>query len=154
MARRKRKPMETTMTIDVMELPANERGLAPAVVERFDRAQSTLVNPHSTDRQRDAAFATIKGIQKAPQIAADRLWRADAMQETVSLAEARGEAVEKVRGETRVSNRDGLRSAFTSGKLTLDQYETGLAFRRAWQSRSADVGSQLGSLGQIGRAHV
>ena len=65
------------------------------------------------------------------------------MQETVSLAHARGEAVEQVHGRLRVTSRDGLQSLFEQGGMEPPEYEAGMLYRRCYEALSAGPRSNL-----------
>jgi hypothetical protein len=127
------------------ELPANERGLPPDQVERFDKARADLLNPRLAlkEGQKDERARTMGNVEDLPKQAAEKVWRATAMLETVALAKARGEDVQ-TKGAVRVNSHDGLWSVFDLGKLTHAQLDDGLFYREGWESRSADMGSQLG----------
>lgn len=138
----------------LIQLPANERGLSIDQVQRFEKARAELLSPRLalTEEQKDTRAQIMAHVENAPKALAEKEWRETALAETVALAQARGEEVERST-VIRVNSRDGLKSLHDLGKLTREQYEEGVEYRRAMEARSGDVGSQLGNEGGGGSAH-
>ncbi len=148
-------PKAAPASVLVIELPANERGLPPDQIARFDRARAELLAPRSvlSDVQRDQRVRAMAAIENRLRQEAEKAWREQAVAETLALARGRGEEVQ-TRGAIRVNSHDGLRLLWERDppKLTAEQYDAGCYFRRGWESRSQDVGSQMGAE-QNGSAH-
>lgn len=128
-----------------IELPAEERGLPPEQVERYDQAREDLNNPRLrlSDKQRDARAATMGVVERRPIETRDREWRERTEAETAALAVARGEEVGRTKaGGLRIMSRGGLQQAYEDGhldpvhgKLTAtDMYEAAKAYRNAYEA--------------------
>lgn len=69
-------------------------------------------------------------------------------EETVALAEARGEEVHRgARGQVSVTSRDPLLSLLRGGRLTHDQFDAGAKVKEMYERRFASLGSQMDGLG-------
>jgi hypothetical protein len=132
-----------------IELPDDERGLSAETIARITRLQERANNPRLGKEQRTAARQELARLEHSRQAILDQNWRAATTAETVALAHARGEEVEMMKsGSVRMKTRDGLQSALeVKDGLSPEQYDAGKAFREAWESRSGDIGSQLGNEG-------
>lgn len=140
---RKAKPKapEPEKTMLAIKLPESERGVGLSALARFDKAQRALANPMTKPRAREEHARTVARIEAAPKEAADKAWQDSTMTETMDLAEARGEVVDKKR--RRILSRDPLDSL--SRHLTIEQQETGKRCRDCYEARAGDVGSQMGA---------
>lgn len=132
---------EPEKTMLKITLPEAERGVGPSALARFDKAKRALENPMTKPRAREEHSRTLARLEAAPHEAADKAWQDDTMAETMALAEARGEVVDKKR--RRVLSRDPLDSL--SRHLTVEQQETGKRCRDCYEARAGDVGSQMGA---------
>lgn len=140
--------------VDVIELPPEERGVGPDVVAKFDKERRRLLDPVASDDARKDAAKNIANLEARREQWGDKLWADRASAETETLAKARGEEVAKEGGRTRIVNRDGLYAAMRAKDgISQKQFEVGLRYRAGWQARSADVGSQIGAIGQGGAGH-
>lgn len=138
----------------VMELPAQERGVAPEVVAQYDREQARLNNPLASDKAREQARRNLENLEANRARWGEKAWQERAAAETEDLAKARGEDVAKDGGRMRIVSRDGLYAASRARDgLTQRQYEVGMRYRAGWQARSADVGSQLGAVSESSAGH-
>lgn len=139
-----------------IHLPDAERGRSDADLGRWSKAHAELSSDRLAlnEKQKDARLRTMAHIEAAPGIEVDKAWRAQAMEETVILAELRGEDVERSRtGSVRVNSRDPLASLLRGGHLTADQCWIGVSVRELYERRFAGAGSQLGALGAPGGVH-
>lgn len=139
-----------------ISLPDIERGRSDADVARWSKAREELGSDRLAlnDKQKDARLKAMAQIEAAPGIDADKRWRAQAADETVMLAELRGEEVERPRsGGLRVNSRDPLASLLRGGHLTADQCWVGINVRELYEARFTGAGSQLGAMGGAGGAH-
>lgn len=139
-----------------ISLPDAERGRSEADVGRWSKALAELTSDRLalTEKQKDARLRTMAHIEAAPGIEADKAWRAQATEETVILAQLRGEEVERPRtGGLRVNSRDPLASLLRAGHLTSDQCWIGVTLRELYEARFASAGSQLGAMGGASGAH-
>ena len=133
-----------------IELPANERGLAPDKVERFDKARAELLSPrlNLSEAQRDIRARTMADVEQAPRRLAGAAEIESGIAETVRMAEARGEEITTTKGGAKlIITNDGLWNLHERRKLTIEQYEEGCAYRKDRDARSADLGSQLNNEG-------
>jgi hypothetical protein len=147
--KRKSRPSDPRVILAAQEperemilLPANERGLPQAEVVRFDKAKAELLNPRLplSDRQREARAAIMQSVESQPKRAADKAWLDEAIRETLELHQARGVEVE-VSTVVRVAGHDGLHTLYKAKRISEEQYQRGVLFRRAWNSRSAGLAS-------------
>lgn len=140
----------------LIALPANERGLSPEEIARFDKAHAELHSPRLTlgEKARAARARTMAAIEAKPEEEAERRWREGALKETVELAQSRGEEVEvKPSGGAEIRSRDPLVRLLKAGHLTPDQHEAAEALRECYEIRASDAGSQLGDLAPGSGSH-
>lgn len=136
-----------------IELPEGERGISPDQIARFDKAQRALANPMTKPRAREEHLRTLARIEHGRKEAAERSRVDQGTDETITLAELRGEEVERQKsGAARIRSRDGLQNLYVNRQLTQEQYDHAMAWRGCFEARSSDVGSQMGGLGG-GSAH-
>lgn len=136
-----------------IQLPASERGRSASDIQRIDRLKRKLSRKDLRKTQREEAERELANLLNAPQLAADRAWQERSAAETAALAEGRGEEVSRSKsGAIRVNSRDALLSLVRAGHLTAAQYDAGVTCREAYEARSGDAGSQMGSFG-AGAAH-
>lgn len=157
MSRRKTKPKTAPIAqaaADVIELPPEERGLAPQTVATYDSLRARLLNPMTKEKARDQAAQQIANIEDKPRQIADKAWQERAAAETKALAEERGEEVGVEGGRLRVYTRDSLGILFRHDKLTERQYETAIRYRAGRRVENPGIGSQMGAIGQVGAATV
>jgi hypothetical protein len=166
MPKRKARPSEPRTILAAQEgrepilLPANERGLSPAFVARFDRLKRRLARNDLKPTQRNQALDELDEMVRAPGIAADRAAISEAIAETIALAEGRGETVAPARatGPIRIMSRGGLRQAYEDGHLapergTLrsdDLWEAGKRYRDCFEAVEGMTASQKGGGGGFG----
>lgn len=130
------------------ELPEAERGRSGDELKRLAHLDARIANPAISKAKREAAETERERLITAPQARAEQAWRDQATQETVDLAQARGEDVEVAKsGKVRVRTRDPLLSLLDGGHLTAEQYDTGLTLRDLYERRSEGLGSQMGAIG-------
>lgn len=133
----------------VIELPADERGLTLAEIRRIDQLSIRINRPDIKASKREAAKQELARIEASRREGRDGAWLEQSACETIALAEGRGETVEaSKRGAVHVSSRDAIYSL--SRKLSDDQYASAVACRDYYESRSHDLGSQMGSVDSIG----
>ena len=140
-ASRRPTPAEPEKKMLAIKLPEAERGVGPSALARFEKAQRALANPMTKPRAREEHARTVARIEAAPKEAAEKVWQDEGLAETMDLAEARGEVVDKKR--RRILSRDPLDSL--SRHLTIEQQETGKRCRDCYEARAGDVGSQMGA---------
>lgn len=140
-----------------IELPDAERGRDQRDLDRLNVLNARLAKPAkprgrmSADDARAADLAERDELERRPIRQAERQWERDAAAETIKLAEARGEEVERApSGKINIWTRDSLRNLLNAGKLTVDQYETGMKLREAYERRDAGLGSQMDGIGGAG----
>jgi hypothetical protein len=135
--------MKTTAVRELkIELPDDERGLNPGQVVRFDKLKRRLLRADLKPAQREAALAELHSLETGPREIRERSALDAGIAQAVAMAEARGAQVEREKARIRVTSHDGLHSLYLVRKLTQEQYDCGLVFRRGWVSRSADLSSQ------------
>lgn len=138
---RKPTPSEPEKTMLAIKLPETERGVGPSALARFEKAERALANPMTKPRAREEHARAMARIEAAPKEAADKAWQDQTLTETMDLAEARGEEVDRKR--RRIPTRDPLDGL--SAHLTIEQQETGKRCRDCYEARAGDVGSQMGA---------
>lgn len=112
---------ETLSTLD-RTVPLRQSGVDPALYRPTEQASSeryrqVLSNPLSTEKQRDAAVKGLKHIEDCRLGRLSDAWADAANDETATLAEARGETVERKKGRVRIVSRCGLNQALMAGYL-------------------------------------
>ena len=122
-----------------LRLPADERGVHPALAGAWERHRRNLshVNPKTRAKAWDAMAAIERGLAEAP----DRDWRQRAIAETVALAKARGEEVEPGREgqRIRILSRGGFDAARRKGYLDRlpqpahELWDTGLMYQDCFE---------------------
>lgn len=155
MTRRKAKPRaQPESSPEVMTLPDRERGVPAEIVAQYDREHARINNPLASDKAREQARRNLENLEANRARWGEKAWREQAAAETEGLAKARGEEVAREGGRMRVVSRDGLYAAMRAKDgISQRQYEAGTRYREGWQARSADVGSQLGAVGQTSAGH-
>lgn len=129
-----------------IKLPETERGVGPSALARFEKAERALANPMTKPRAREEHARAMARIEAAPKEAADKAWQDQALIETMDLAEARGEEVENpAKGVVRIRSRDGFHNLYVNRQLTQEEYDQGSEWRKCFEARSGDVGSQTGA---------
>jgi hypothetical protein len=134
------RPMQRLATKELrIELPDAERGLSASQVVLFDKLKRRLLRSDLKPAQREAIRTQIYALETGPREVRVRGETDAAIAETIDLAEARGEEVTRNKTAIRVTTHDGLHSLYVLRKLSQEQYDEGLLFRRAWGRRSADL---------------
>lgn len=129
-------------------LPDHERGRAEHDLRELDRINARLLanaykrkGSKTADGQRDDDLRNREALENRAAVKADARRLREAIEESVSLAVLRGEAVSEDRnGVCRILDRDPLLSLARVGKITPEQLDVGLEVRELYDSRAQDAG--------------
>lgn len=125
-----------------IELPEAERGLSEAEAARYGRLQDTLNRPDATPRARTSAARSLEAINRARRERMERDWQQRTEEETIALAEGRGEEIQKpATGPIRSSSRDPLVRLAQGSSLDAEQFQAAVIFRQMYELRQADSGA-------------
>lgn len=118
------------------------------------RAQAELARA-KTQGNKEIAKGKIAKIDRLRRNRVDAVWRRNSLHETVGLAEERGEDVDTKppAGAAHMISRDALGHMLKLGHITRPQYLAGLAYRRAFEARGADLQASQISDASGGRGH-
>lgn len=125
----------------IIQLPADERGLSPDVVKRFDKLTRKLQRTDLKRAQRDDALDERASIEHAPKARRESEQLEQGIAETLALASARGEKVKRAKQQVRIVSRGGLAQAYEDGHLihplgkdeSTALYEAGKRYRDAFE---------------------
>jgi hypothetical protein len=125
-----------------------------------EREEADLARAHAefgrakTQGNKEIAKEKIARIDRGRRGRVDSVWRRHALDETIELAESRGEEVNRKpeKGAVDIESRDGLRRMKTLGHITAEHLKVGMIYRAGHEARGADLKAQvLGDSG--GGAH-
>jgi len=116
-----------------------------------EREEADLARAHAelgrakTTGNKNLAKEKIARIERGRRSRVDAVWRRHSLEETVGLAEARGEEVNRKppKGAADIESRDGLRRLQTLGHITAEQLKVGLIYRAGHEERGADLKAQV-----------
>lgn len=147
--------------VEKLVLPEDIERLTPAELKEVATQIANLKKAKNAG-SRQLAHDAIKRIRAKPGQRGENRWRVGAISETVTLAQARGEAVElPKRGGARIMSRQGIQQAFEEGhmtpalgSMTADHlHATAKAYRDAYEiaeglaGRSGEGGGGYGAKG-------
>lgn len=146
---------ETTQAPEIISLQRDFRRLNGAERRAVEAAARELQRA-KTPGNKELARTKIARIGARLHQRVELKERADGIAETITLAKDRGEEVEEkpaTGGAAHMISRDALAHMLKLGHITRAQYAAGLAYRRAFEARGADLqASQISDTGG-GKGH-
>jgi hypothetical protein len=125
----------------LIQLPADERGLPPDVVRRFDALHRKLARRDLRPKDREVAENELQALVGSLPAAREKASLDRSIAETVALAQAKGEDVKQTKTGTRILSRGGLFQAYEDGHMepehgplsATDLYLAGKRYRDAYE---------------------
>lgn len=138
----------TTDAKPPMVLPDSERGRSAHDIAMLDRINARLARGYkprrgkTAEEQREDDLRLRAELEQSAGRRDDERQRRAREEETVALAQGRGETVDTDRsGVRRIIDRDPLLSLLRSGAITKEQFEVGQAIRDLYELRQGDASS-------------
>lgn len=132
-----------------IHLPDHERGLSVADIRRIDQLKQRIARPEIKPAKREAAKQELERLEAARLRAIEDRWIGEAIEETQTLALARGEVVDTLKsGRMWIVSRNPILSLsrLPSPALSAEQTDAGYALIAYYEARSESLGSQMGAI--------